>query len=52
MSEYQVTEHKTEKYTVRIHRPILSTEERKSREDEVKKAIVRFYKETRGKQSV
>lgn len=46
---YQVTEYKGNNCIVRIHRPILSAEERKAREEEVKKALVRFYKETRGK---
>ena len=45
--EYTVTEHKSEKYTVRIRKPILTAEERKAREEDAKKAIVRFYKETR-----
>ncbi len=49
MTEYKVTEHKGENCTVRIHRPILTNEERKAREDDVKKALVRFYKETRSK---
>jgi hypothetical protein len=45
--EYQVTEHKGEKCTVRIHRPILTEEEKNARVEDVKKALVRFYKETR-----
>lgn len=45
--EYQVTEHKSEKCTVRIHRPILTEEEKNARIEDVKKALVRFYKETR-----
>ncbi len=49
MIEYQVTVHRTEKYIARIRKPILTDEERRAREDEVKKALVRFYKETRGK---
>lgn len=47
MHDYQVTEYKGEKCTVRIHRPILSAEEKKKREDEIKAAMVRFYKETK-----
>ena len=43
--EYEVTEKKRDKYTVIIHRPILTDEERKAREDEVKKALAKFYKE-------
>lgn len=45
--KYKVTEHKCEKYIVRIHRPILTAEERARREEEVKDALVQFYKETR-----
>ena len=45
--KYKVTEHKGDKCTVRIHKPILTQEERKAREEDVKKALVRFYKETR-----
>lgn len=47
--KYNTTEYKGENCTVRIHRPILTAEERKAREDEAKKALVRFYKETRSK---
>jgi hypothetical protein len=32
---------------VRVHKPILSAEERFTREKEVKKALIRYYKETR-----
>lgn len=46
--EYRTVEFKTDKCIVRVHRPILSAEEKKARVEEVKKAIVRFYKETRG----
>lgn len=31
---------------VRIHRPNLTEEERKIREENVKKALIEFYKET------
>lgn len=31
---------------VRIHRPNLTEEERKIREEQVKKALIEFYKET------
>lgn len=47
MIEYQVTEHKGERCTIRIHRPILTAEERKVREENIKAALVQFYKETR-----
>ncbi len=49
MTEYQVTMHEDEKCIVRIHRPILSEEERKVREKNIKAALVRFEKEKRGK---
>ena len=49
MTEYKVTEHKSENCIVRIHRPILTAEERKAREEDVKNALVKFYKETRSK---
>lgn len=32
-------------YTVRIRRPILTDEERKIREEKIKKALIEFYKE-------
>lgn len=33
------------KYIVRVHRPTLTDEERKARENEVKKALVEFGRE-------
>ena len=45
MAEYQVTEYKNDKCIVRVHKPILTIEERKVREEEIKKALVRFIKE-------
>lgn len=48
MTEYLVTEYKDENCTIRIHKPILSAEERRAREEEVKKALVQFEKERRG----
>ena len=47
MIEYQVTEHKSEKCIVRIHKPILTAEERKAREEDIKAALVRFEIERR-----
>ena len=44
-TKYKTTVYEDEKSIVRIHRPILTDEERKAREDEVKKALVQFYKE-------
>lgn len=32
---------------VRIHRPNLTEEERKIREENIKKALIEFYKETK-----
>lgn len=45
MTEYQVTEYKNDKCIVRVHKPILTVEERKAREEEIKKALVKFAKE-------
>ena len=42
---YQVTEYRNDKCIVRVHRPILTDRERKAREEEIKKALVRFAKE-------
>jgi hypothetical protein len=49
MTEYDVTEYNEEHCTVRIHIPILSEEERRAREEEVKKSLIKFYKEMRSK---
>ena len=38
------------KAIVRIHRPNLTEEEKKIREERIKNAIVQFYKETRFKE--
>ena len=46
MSKYETTEYRDGKCIVRVHRPILTAEERKRREEEVKLALIRFYKET------
>ncbi len=43
MGEYVTTVVHRANYTAVIHKPILSDEERKRREDEVKKALVKFY---------
>lgn len=45
MSEYQVTEYKTDKAIVIIRKPILTDEERKAREEKLKKALVKYEKE-------
>ena len=47
LMKYKVTEYRTKKAIVRIHSPILTDEERIAREEEAKKALVQFYKETR-----
>ena len=49
MIEYQVTEHKAKNCIVRVHKPILSDEERNKREEEVKTALNRFGRERRSK---
>lgn len=45
--KYTVTEVKGKNYIARIHKPILTAEERRAREDEVKKALVQFEIERR-----
>lgn len=50
MVNYQVTVHKGNNCIVRIHKPILSAEERKAREEDIKAALVQFGRETRLKQ--
>ena len=45
MTRYQVTVHEDENCIVRIHKPILTAEERKKREEEVKAALVQFGRE-------
>ena len=52
MPKYITTEYKGKGYVCRIHKPILSAEERKKREEACKKSIVEFYKETGGKNGV
>lgn len=47
MSKYNVTEYKDEKCIVRIRKPILTKEEEKTREEQIKASLVRFYKEMR-----
>jgi hypothetical protein len=47
MDKYHTTEYKSKGCTVRIHRPILTKEERERREKEIKLALVQFAKETR-----
>ena len=49
MTEYQVMVHENEKCIARIHRPILSEEERKVREENIKAALVQFEREKRSK---
>ena len=43
--KYTVTEHRNGKCTVIIRKPILTAEERKKREEEVKAALVQFGRE-------
>lgn len=44
-ARYETTIHEDEKCIARVHKPILSAEERKTREEAIKKAIVALYKE-------
>ena len=45
MTKYQVTEHRGKNCIVRIHKPILTAEEEKAREANLRAAIVRFERE-------
>jgi hypothetical protein len=45
--KYTVSKYEDEKCIVRIHKPILTAEERRAREDEVRKALVQFEIERR-----
>jgi hypothetical protein len=45
MVEYKTTVHKCDGCTVRIHRPILTKEERDKREKEIKLALSQFGRE-------
>lgn len=47
--EYKVTEYRDEKCIVRIHKPILSEEEKNKRENDIKTALNRFGRERRSK---
>ena len=47
--KYKVTEYQGENCIVRIHKPILSAEEKETRVEELKQALVRFGRETRSK---
>lgn len=49
MSEYTVTVRKGKNYTAIIRKPILTAEERKVREDEVRQALIQFGRERRSK---
>ena len=52
MDRYQVNEYRNESCIVRIHKPILTAEERRAREKEIKAALVRFEIERRSERSV
>lgn len=45
MIKYHVTEQRGKNCIVRVHRPILSPEERKAREENIKAALVQFERE-------
>lgn len=42
---YEIIESRGKNYIARVRRPILTAEERKAREDEVKKVLVEFGRE-------
>lgn len=42
MDKYIVTEYKYDNCTVRIHKPILTAEERRKREERVKEVLAEF----------
>lgn len=52
MPEYTVTEHRGKNYVARIHRPILTDEERKAVEENMKTALIRFYKEKKRREGM
>ena len=43
--KYTVTEHRSDKCIVRVHKPILTDDEKKAREDDVKTVLVQFGRE-------
>ena len=43
--KYKTTEHRSEKWIVRVHKPILTPEEEKERKEEVREALIRFGRE-------
>lgn len=43
--KHNVTEHRSDKCIVRVHKPILTDDERKAREEDVKTALVQFGRE-------
>ena len=45
--KYNTSVIKGDGYIVRVHKPILTVEERKAREEVVKEALVNYIKETR-----
>ena len=51
MIEYEVKEYQSEKCTIRVHHPILTKEEQKIRDNEIKAALVQFGRE-RSKKNV
>jgi hypothetical protein len=47
--KYETTEYKGKGCTVRVHRPILTKEERNKREEAIKKALCQFEIERRSR---
>ena len=43
--DYKTYEHRSEKWIVRVHKPILTPEEEKARKDKAKQALVQFGRE-------
>lgn len=43
--KYKTTEHRSEKWIVRVHKPILTPEEEKVRKEAVKEALIQFGRE-------
>jgi hypothetical protein len=45
LMKYKTTEHRSEKWIVRVHKPILTPEEEKARKEAVREALIRFGRE-------
>ena len=47
VTEYRTVEHRSKGCIVRVHIPILTEEEQRRRDEEIKSALIRFEKERR-----